>query len=95
MANNRLREIRLKHDKMQKEIADELGISQESYSKLENGRVCLSIEKIEKLSEFYGVSPDYFCEMSYSCDAQKSKTIIKKIKEYFKEKGLEIPDFLK
>lgn len=39
----------------QKEVADSLGISQAAYSRLEKGEVEVSLNKLIKLSEVYGV----------------------------------------
>lgn len=58
----RIRELR---SYTQEFIADQLGISQSAYCKLENGRSRLSLDRIEKLSTILGVSSEdifNFCE---------------------------------
>ena len=79
----KLKELRLANGLSQTEIAFELGISQKAYSKIENGYVKLTHEKIKKLSEFYKVTPDFLCSLSCCCindNDIKLKTI-----EYLKE----------
>lgn len=55
----RIKEIRIDHDKPQKEIAALLGIGQSYYSKQERGEKPFQIEQIIKIAEYYHVSADY------------------------------------
>lgn len=57
---NALRNIREDRDLKQKDIAEILGISQQHYSKYENGKVELPLRHLMTLCEFYNVSADYF-----------------------------------
>ncbi|MCS3553061.1 MULTISPECIES: helix-turn-helix domain-containing protein [unclassified Sphingobacterium] len=41
-------------------ISQKLGINQNTYSKLENGQMKLTTERIRKLAELYNVNPDIF-----------------------------------
>ena len=56
---NRLKEIREDRDLLQKDIAQALRIKQQQYSEYELGSVLISIEKLNKLADFYNVSIDY------------------------------------
>ena len=56
---NRLKEIREDKDLKQDEIAKVLGIKQQQYSEYERGNVLISIEKLNKLADFYQTSIDY------------------------------------
>lgn len=59
----RFTELRLENKKTQKDIADYLGISEDSYSKHEtDGR--LSMTNVIKLAQLYNVSIDYILETS-------------------------------
>lgn len=51
-----MKHLRLTNNYTQEYIAHELGISQKAYSKIENGEVCLSLDKMNVLSEIYQVS---------------------------------------
>jgi transcriptional regulator with XRE-family HTH domain len=41
-------------------VANVLNINQKTYSNLESGKTKLTLERIQQLSEFYHVKPDYF-----------------------------------
>lgn len=55
----RVKDLRVDHDYTQKFIASYLNLKQNSYSQLELGIACLSIEYLIKLSKLYNVSTDY------------------------------------
>ena len=59
MSKNRLKDIREDRDFEQKEIAKELGISQQYYSRYELEQVELPMRHYKKLAKFYNVSIDY------------------------------------
>jgi len=44
----------------QEYIAGKLGINQNAYSKLENGKVKITVERIRQLAKIYEVKPEYF-----------------------------------
>ena len=54
-----LKQLREDNDKLQKDVAVYLGISQQYYSEYEIGNRKLPIEHLIKLCTFYGVSSDY------------------------------------
>jgi len=56
---NRLKELRLENNLMQKDIAKILGISQRNYSYIETGTTSLKYDVLIKLSNYYKVSIDY------------------------------------
>ncbi|MEG1781745.1 MAG: helix-turn-helix transcriptional regulator [Oscillospiraceae bacterium] len=55
----RIRDLREDHDLTQEQVAQELKISQRSYSYYENGQHSLTAELLIALADFYGVSVDY------------------------------------
>ncbi len=44
----------------QEYVGDCLGIEQNTYSKLESGQIRLTIDRVKKLAELYGVDSEYF-----------------------------------
>lgn len=58
----RLKDLREDNDKLQKDIAKELGISQQYYSQYELGHFTIPIELLIKLADMYNVSIDYITE---------------------------------
>ncbi len=56
---NRIREIRIKRGKTQKELAVLLETSQQAYLKYEKGINEMPIRRIIKLCQYYNLSADY------------------------------------
>ncbi len=56
---NRLKEIREDRDLKQEDVAKAIGIRQQQYSEYERGVVLISIEKLNKLADYYNTSVDY------------------------------------
>ena len=55
----RLKELRLQHGFSQEELAEQIGIKQNSYSDWEHGKSKPNYEKLEKIADFFGVSLDW------------------------------------
>ena len=56
---DRIKLLRLDNYKTQKEIADILVVSRNSYSEYEHGKRLIPIDCLKTLCEYYGVSADY------------------------------------
>ena len=54
-----IRNLRIDGGFTQKQIAQYLGISQNTYSQYEIGVINYPVEAVMKLADFYGVSTDY------------------------------------
>ena len=59
MEMNRIRDLREDNDYTQKQIADFLGIQQNTYSQIENGVSSIQVDYLIKLAKFYHTSTDY------------------------------------
>ncbi len=59
VAANRIRELREDSQLYQRQVAEYLGCSQQTYSRYETGELQLSIVSLARLSEFYDTSADY------------------------------------
>lgn len=57
-----LRSIREDKDIKQKDIAQVLNVSQNTYSQYETGVISLTAEVLIKLADYYGVSIDYLLD---------------------------------
>ncbi len=64
MEFKRLKDLREDHDKLQKDIASLLGISQQYYSEYEKGNRTMPIQHLITLAKFYGTSVDYIVGLS-------------------------------
>ena len=61
---SRIKDIRLKYNLTQKEMADYLTINQSTYSKFELNKATIPIELLNKLSNYYNVSLDYLLKIT-------------------------------
>lgn len=59
MKYENIRNLRIDSDRTQQEIADYLGISQNTYSQYEIGKLNYPVDVLMKLADFYEVSVDY------------------------------------
>lgn len=71
---DRLKNLRLDHDKTQQEIADLLQTGQSYYAKYENGKRPLPIDRLRQLCEYYQVSADYILGLPENLPYGISKT---------------------
>ena len=58
----RLKDLRVKHNLTQREVAGILNITSSTYSKYENGKLVLSFSKLIGLAKLYNVSADYILD---------------------------------
>lgn len=66
-----LRGIREDRDIRQREVAQMLNVSQNTYSQYETGVISLTAEVLIKLSDYYGVSIDYLLDRTKNPNIQK------------------------
>ena len=60
----RLKDLREDRDLCQKDVADELNITQTNYSKYELEKINIPIETLRKLAIFFNTSIDYILGMT-------------------------------
>lgn len=60
----KMRDLRIDHDKTQKQIAEVLGTSQTMYARYERGANELPIHHLLILCDYYGVTADYLLGLS-------------------------------
>ena len=68
MRFQRIKDLREDNDKLQKDIAKLLGISQQYYSEYESGKWTITIAHLITLSKYYKVSIDYLVGLSNEKD---------------------------
>ena len=66
-----LRGIQEDRDIRQREIAEYLNVSQNTYSQYETGVISLTAEVLIKLADFYNVSVDYLLDRTNNPKVQK------------------------
>ncbi|MBQ4093734.1 MAG: helix-turn-helix transcriptional regulator [Oscillospiraceae bacterium] len=62
MVFKNLRAVREDRDLKQRQLAELLNVSQNTYSQYETGVISLTAEVLIKLADFYGVSIDYLLD---------------------------------
>lgn len=60
----RIRELREDKDLTQKQLAEILNCTQQTYSRYETGEILIDIYQLEKLAKFYNTSIDYLVELT-------------------------------
>ena len=71
MSFKNLRNIREDRDVKQKDIAQILNVSQNTYSQYETGGISLTAEVLIKLADFYNVSIDYLLDRTNNPEIKK------------------------
>ena len=72
MKFRRIKDLREDNDKLQKDIAKLLGISQQYYSEYEKGNRTIEITHLITLAKYYGTSIDYMVGLSDEKDNYKN-----------------------
>lgn len=87
MNEKRLFDLREYNDLLQKEVAEHLGIRQQTYSLWEKGTKIIPLKHLNNLCNYYNVTMDYVLGLSNN----KTKTNINKLNELNKKEiGLRI-----
>ena len=76
MTFKRIKNLRIDHDIKQIELANYLGVSQNTYSDYELGKINIPIDVLIKIADYYKVSLDYLVERSDNPNIYK-KTLLK------------------
>lgn len=90
-----IRKKRRELDLSQENIALELGVSQKSYSDIENGKTKLKSETLCKISEILHVSPDKICPIANKCENESDIQLKHELLvDYLKRKNIDFPNQL-
>lgn len=73
MKFKRIKDLREDNDKLQKDIAQLLGISQQYYSEYEKGNRTITITHLITLAKYYGTLIDYIVGLSDEKEINKNK----------------------
>lgn len=87
-----IRKIRRDRDLTQEYMAFEMGISQKAYSDLENSKVKINLETLDKISEILEIKPSDICSISDKCQNNYYEEKWNDLIEYMKKNNLPIPD---
>ncbi|MDD3723398.1 MAG: helix-turn-helix transcriptional regulator [Lutibacter sp.] len=93
--NCSIRNFRNEKGLSQEYVAFQLGVSQKSYSDIENGKTKMKNEMLLKIAEILEVKPSEICSISENCDC--SEELHKKhtkLITYLNENNIDIPENL-
>lgn len=76
MMFKRIKNLRVDHDIKQIELANYLGVSQNTYSDYELGKINIPVDILIKIADYYKVSIDFLVERTDNPNIYK-KSIIK------------------
>ena len=63
-ADGKLKELRKRRNLIQEQLADEIGTSQQTVSRVEKDKLSMSIETLIRLTVYFNVSADYMLGVS-------------------------------
>lgn len=86
IVNNNISNLRKKYGYSQDEVANKLGVSRQTYIKLEKGTCDLSVTQLQRLADFFGVNvSEFYYEVQ---DTNKFKQMLIYILMKFNEYGI-------
>lgn len=92
MFHEKLKAIRIKCEKTQKDLADYLNISPQSVSKWEKGEALPSLEYLPKIAKFYNCDINSFFEEQNTANIEALLKELKELEERLEELECEEPD---
>lgn len=89
-----IRKIRREKDLTQEYMAFEMGISQKAYSDIENSKVKVNIDILNKVSAILGIRPSDICSISDQCGGSHYETKYNELVQFMKRNNIAIPEDL-
>jgi len=86
-----IRKIRRGKDLTQEYMAFEMGISQKAYSDIENSKVKINFEILNKISDILEIKPSDICSISHKCDTRDVEDKYNDLLEYMKQNNISVP----
>lgn len=87
-----IRKIRRERDLTQEYMAFEMGISQKSYSDIENSKVKMNLDILKKISGILDIKPSDICSISDQCGGVHYETKYNELLDFMKVNKISIPD---
>lgn len=92
ICSQNIRKIRRNKDFTQEYMAFEMGISQKAYSDIENSKVKINLEILNKISNILEIKPSDICSISHKCGVNDYEEKYNDLLEYIKKNNISIPD---
>lgn len=87
-----IRRIRRSKDLTQEYMAFEMGISQKAYSDLENSKVKINLDILNKISHILEIKPSDICSISHKCGMGDYEDKYQSLLEYMKKNNISVPE---
>ncbi|PIF47426.1 DNA-binding XRE family transcriptional regulator [Chryseobacterium sp. 52] len=87
-----IRKIRRSKDFTQEYMAFEMGISQKAYSDIENSKVKINLEILNKISGILEIKPSDICSISHKCGNDGNEDRYQSLLEYMKKNNISVPE---
>ncbi|WDF46019.1 helix-turn-helix transcriptional regulator [Chryseobacterium sp. KACC 21268] len=87
-----IRKIRREKDFTQEYMAFEMGISQKAYSDIENSKVKINLDILNKISTILRIKPSDVCSINGQCGGGHYETKYKELVEFMKKSKIPMPD---
>lgn len=87
-----IRKIRRSKDFTQEYMAFEMGISQKAYSDIENAKVKINIDILNRISIILDIKPSDICSISHKCGMNDYEDKYHDLLEYMKKNNISIPE---
>lgn len=72
-------------------MAFEMGISQKAYSDIENSKVKINLDILNKISGILDIKPSDICSISHKCGTSDFEDKYHDLVEYMKKNNIAIP----
>ncbi|WDF45366.1 helix-turn-helix transcriptional regulator [Chryseobacterium sp. KACC 21268] len=89
-----IRKIRREKDFTQEYMAFEMGISQKAYSDIENAKVKINLDILNKISGILGIKPSDVCSISDQCGGGHYETKYNELLDFMKKNNISLPEEL-
>ncbi|MBK1897980.1 helix-turn-helix domain-containing protein [Chryseobacterium paridis] len=86
-----IRKIRRSKDLTQEYMAFEMEISQKAYSDIENSKVKINFDILNKISSILEIKPSDICSISHKCGTEGNEDKYQSLLEYLKKNNISIP----
>ncbi|MDC8105369.1 MULTISPECIES: helix-turn-helix domain-containing protein [Chryseobacterium] len=87
-----IRKIRRTKDLTQEYMAFEMGISQKAYSDIENSKVKINLDILNKISQILEIKPSDICSISHKCGMDDYEDKYQSLLEYMKKNNISVPE---
>ncbi|GGG59561.1 helix-turn-helix domain-containing protein [Epilithonimonas arachidiradicis] len=94
LCGKNIRKIRRDRDLTQEYMAFEMGISQKAYSDIENSKVKINLEILNKISAILSIKPSEVCSIADQCGDGVYKTKYEELIGYLNKHNINIPSEL-